>query len=106
LEILSGGSVSNAIIASGGKLIADAARDRDHTTGRCLLLSVLRTHVRHRARSEKCHERKSPSFNYLVGADKERGRDCQPNGLSGDSVQQQFEPARLNHGKIGNAGAF
>jgi hypothetical protein len=47
-----------------------------------------------------------PSFDYLVGADKESGRDRQPNGLSGACVQQQLEPARLSHGKISNAGAF
>jgi hypothetical protein len=46
------------------------------------------------------------SFDDLVGADKERGRDRQPNGLSGACVQQQLEAARLNYGKIGNAGAF
>src|ERR1700730_7653901 len=34
-----------------------------------------------------CQERKSPSFDALVGADEERGRDRQPNGLGGACVQ-------------------
>jgi hypothetical protein len=52
-------------------------------------------------------KRKSSSFDDLVDVDEESGRDHQPNGLGGGCVQQQqFEPARLNHGKIGNAGAF